>query len=79
MSTNKKTFSQADLSGCFTSIHIADGKAYIPIPLQQFITAGISLDLPIGIASLDIGGIYVHNINIHNPDLVKSIINPLIK
>ena len=79
MSTNRKTFSQADLSGNFTSIHISDGKAYIPIPLQQFITAGISLDLPIGISALDIGGIYVYNFNIHNPDLAKSLIKPFIK
>ena len=76
MSTNKKTYSVEKLSGNFTTITINDGIAYIPIPLQQFITAGINLELPIAIAPLDIGGIYVYNINIHNPDLVKSILKP---
>lgn len=56
---------------------VEDGKVYIPIPISLFESGAVNLQLPITVASLDVGGILIYNTNFVNPDNVKSLIKPL--
>jgi len=78
MSLNKKISSNPDLSGTFRTLNVEDGNIFIPIPLILIQRAGLDFNLPVVVAPLDIGGIYVYNKFVHNPDLVKALI-PKIK
>jgi len=77
MNLAKKISSANELGGNFMTVKIEDGKVFIPIPLQTFTISGVRLDLPILVTGLDIGGIYVFNPGIQNPDLVRALIPPL--
>lgn len=77
MTINKETYSRNIFGGNFTAVKIEDGKVFVPIPISTFKSAGVRLDLPVVVAGLDIGGIYVFNPGIQNPDLIKALIPPI--
>jgi len=45
----------------------------LPIPVDLFKRSGINFDIPVTIAVLDVGGLFVFNPNISNPDFVNSL------
>lgn len=77
MTFNKKISSPNELGGNFTTCFVQDGKILVPIPFNIFETAGVNLNLPVIVAGLDIGGIYIFNPGVQNPDLIKNLIPPL--
>ncbi len=64
------------LGSSLVSADVQDGKVYLPIPISLFQKAGVRIDLPVSCAPLDVGGIYIFNPSVQNPERIMSIIKP---